>query len=176
MLTRTILTVSLCLLPACSAVGKIQKSSNDIRTIAEESKQNFEKINEAATVEPPRISEIKDRSHQGISQQTEIIEKTEVVIEATAGVKDIIPWWVNTIEIVFICLSILGVLLFVWYSGLGQLLQKIIGYVPSAKRNEAKLLAEALDKEEETTFREAVAYLRAKDPLLDAAFRKRRDA
>lgn len=176
MWTRRILISSLILLSSCSAVAKIQKNSNDIRSIAQESKENFEKINEAATVQPPRIPEIQERSHQGISQQAQIIEKTETVIETTAKVEDKIPWWVDTIEIVLISLSILGVILFLWYSGVGLFIQKLVGYVPSAKRNEAKLLAEALDSKEDTTFREAVAYLRAKDPLLDAAFRKRRDA
>lgn len=176
MLIKKILICSFLFLSSCSAVARIQKDSNDIRSIAQQSKENFEKINEAATNQPPRIPEIQERSNQGISQQTAIIEKTEAVIETTAKVEDKIPWWVGTLELVLTCLSIIGGLLFLWYSGLGTLIQKLIGYVPSAKRNEAKLLAEALDKDEATSFREAVAYLRAKDPLLDEAFRKRRDA
>ena len=176
MLIKTLKILSCCFLISCSAVEKIQRNTNDIRTIAEESKQNFEKINDAAITEPPRIEEIKERSNQGISQQTQIIEKSQVVIEATSQVKDIVPWWANTIEIIFISLSILGVLALCWYAGLGNLIHKLIGYVPTAKRNEAKLLAEALDSKEETTLREVIAYLRAKDPLLDEAFRKRRDA
>jgi hypothetical protein len=159
---------------SCSAVGKIQTNANEIRTLAEESKQEFVKIHEAAAAEPPRTKEIKERSNQGISKQTEIIEKTQVVIEATSGVKDIVPWWASALQVVVIGLSILCCLLFLWYSGLGLLVKKMVGYIPSAKIEEAKLLSEALDDNSNTAIREAVAALRAMDPELNKAFKKKK--
>lgn len=174
MLIRAILTISILASVSCSSVEKIQRSSNSIRSIAQDSKQNFEKINEAATAIPPRVSEIQERSNQGISQQTDIIAKTEGIIEATSGVVDTIPWWANTVEIVMIAISIIGVVVLLWYSGIGRLMQKLVGFIPEQKRQEAKLLDETLNGN--TSIKETIAFLRAKDPTLDAAFRRRKDA
>lgn len=169
-----LLSISTIATSGCSAVNKIQNNANDIRTLAEESKQEFIKIDEAATATPPRVSEIKERSNQGISKQTEIIEKTQVVLEATSGVKDIIPWWATMLETVTIGLAVLGISFILWYSGLGLLMKKAIGYIPSAKVQEAKLLQEAMNEENETTIREAVAAMRATDPELNKAFEKKK--
>lgn len=176
MLTKTIIISLVFFLASCSAVGKIQSGANEIRTLAEESKQEFEKINEAASATDPRISEIKERSNQGISKQTAIIEKTETVIEATSGVKDIVPWWATTLEVVIVGLAILGTCFALWYSGLGLLVKKLIGYIPSAKIQEAKLLSEAIDEQNKTTIREAIAAMRAMDPELNKAFEKHKNA
>ena len=176
MLTKTIIISLVFFLASCSAVGKIQSGTNEMRTLAEESKQEFEKINEAASATDPRISEIKERSNQGISKQTAIIEKTETVIEATSGVKDIVPWWATTLEVVIVGLAILGTCFALWYSGLGLLVKKLIGYIPSAKIQEAKLLSEAIDEQNKTTIREAIAAMRAMDPELNKAFEKHKNA
>lgn len=173
MLKRTIYLLSFACL-SCSSVEQIQKNSNSIRSLAQESKENFEKINEDLSAIPPRIESAKKRSDKGVSQQTAIIEKTEGIIEATSGVNDVVPWWARTLEIGLIAVAIIGSLVFLWYSGLGNLFRKLIGYVPEAKKQEAKLLDETLSGN--TSLRETVAFLRAKDPALDAAFRKRKDA
>jgi hypothetical protein len=161
-------------LASCSAVGKIQNNANDIRTLAEESKQEFVKIHEAASADSPRIQEIKERSNQGISKQTEIVEKTQVVISATSGVKDVVPWWATTLEVLVVGLCILGCLFVLWYSGIGLLLRKAVGFIPSAKMEDAKLLSEAMDEKNKTTLREAVAAMRARDPELNKAFEKKK--
>lgn len=158
----------------CSSVEQIQKNSNEIRSLAQESKQLFEKIHEAATVYPPRIHEITQRSNQGISKQTAIIAETEGIIEATSGVVDTVPWWAHTIEVSMIALGILGVAGLLWYTGVGSLIRKLIGFVPEAKQQEAKLLDETLSGN--TSLRETIAFLRAKDPDLDSAFKKRKNA
>jgi predicted PurR-regulated permease PerM len=169
--TTIIIVCSVCVL-GCSAVEKIQNNSNSIRSIALDSKQNFEKIHEAAVAEPPRIEEIKERSDQGISQQTAIIENAEGIIQVTPKVEDVIPWWVNFIEIVLIALAVLAGSFMLWQSGVGLLVRKMIGYVPEAKHQEAKLLDEALN--DRSSMREVVAFLRAKDSDLDKAFKKRK--
>lgn len=158
---------------SCSAVEKIQHSSNQVRALAQDSKLNFEKIHEAASAEPPRIEEIQERSNQGISEQTEIITKTEGIITATSKVIDVIPWWVNLIEIVAIAVGVIVTVGFMWYAGLGTLLRKLIGFVPESKNQEAKMLDEAI-KGDKTSLREVVALLRAKDADLDRAFKKRK--
>ena len=162
------------LLIGCSSVEQIQKNSNSIGSLAQDSKINFEKIHEAASAAQPRISEIKERSNQGISEQTKIIEKTQRIIEATSGVADTTPWWAKTLEVSMVALSILGIVLLLWYTGIGSLVSKLIGYVPEAKKQEAKLLDEALKGD--TSLRETVAFLRAKDSALDTAFKRRKNA
>lgn len=169
---KAILLLSLACV-SCSSVEQIQKNSNSIRSIAQDSKENFEKIYEASISTPPRISEISERSHQGISQQTKIIAKTEGIIEATSGVKDAVPWWANTIELIMIASAVIGLIVLLWYTGIGTLLRKLVGYVPESKKQEAKLLDEALNGN--TSLRETVAFLRAKDPILDTAFQKRKN-
>lgn len=169
---RTIF-LSLCMF-SCSSVETIQRNSNSIRSIAQDSKQNFEKIYEAAVSVPPRIKEIQNRSHQGISEQAKIIAKTEGIIEATSGVADTTPWWAKMVEISMIAAAILGVVALLWYTGIGTLIRKLVGFVPEAKKQEAKLLDEALRGD--TSLRETVAFLRAKDPLLDTAFQRRKNA
>jgi len=173
------LKISLAILMAllvngCSKVAVIQKSSNSVSTLAHSSKENFEKINDAVTAEPPRLTEAEERSHQGIQEQAQIIEETQTIIEATSGVKDVTPWWANTMEIIAISIGIVGVVFGLWYLGLGVLVRKLIGYVPAAKKAEAEMLSNALDSNDPVTVREAVAVMRAKDPELNAAFKKRK--
>ena len=73
-----------------------------------------------------------------------------------------------------VAIAVIGVVVLLWYSGLGSLFRKLIGYVPEAKQQEAKLLDETLRGD--TSLRETVAFLRAKDPVLDTAFRRRKNA
>jgi len=162
------------LLCSCSAVEKIQRNSNDITTHAQESKAHFEGIISAASAVPPRLEEISQRSHQGILEQTAIIEKAQGVIEATSGVKDIVPWWANTLEIVMISLAVIAILILLWYTGVGTAIRKILGLIPEHKQDQAKLLDEALSGK--TDIREAIAFMRAKDPMLDSAFKKRKES
>lgn len=171
MLIRTTLLLSLAC-ASCSSVEQIQRNSNTIRSLAQDSKENFEKIHEAASSNPPRLDEIKERSNKGISQQTSIIEKTEGIIEATSGVKDTVPWWANMIEISMVALSTLGIVVLLWYTGLGTLIRKLIGFIPESTKQEAKLLDETLNGN--TSLRETIAFLRAKDPMLDAEFQRRK--
>ena len=53
-------------------------------------------------------------------------------------------------------------------------MQKLVGYIPEAKKQEAKLLDETLNGQ--TNIRETIAFLRAKDPMLDAEFKRRKNA
>lgn len=72
-----------------------------------------------------------------------------------------------------VALSILGITVLLWYTGLGTLIKKLIGFVPEAKKQEAKLLDETLQGN--TSLRETIAFLRAKDPMLDTAFQRRKE-
>jgi len=162
-------------LTGCSAVTEINKSANNITSIAQQSKENFEGIREAVQASPPRLAEATERSDQGIQQQAEIIAKSQDILEATSQVKDIVPWWAQLMEIIFISVGLLGAVIGVWYLGLGTLFCKLIGYIPERKTSQASILADALDDSNPTTLREAVAALRGQDPQLDMAFKKRKN-
>jgi hypothetical protein len=157
---------------SCNKVQRIQKNSNDIHALAQASKENYEGIIEAAKAHPARVSEIVERSNQGISQQTQIIEKTKDTILQTSEVVDSVPQWVSTLELglwtVLACVIFIGL----WYLGVGTLTKRIFGFIPEAKKEQAKLLTEALDKQSPTELREVIAYLRAKDPELNAAYKE----
>ena len=172
---KILMTILLVLsIPSCNKVQKIQQNSNEIQSLAQASKDNYEGIIVAAQSDPPAISEIIERSNQGISQQTQIIEKAKDTIIQTSQVVDAVPKWMEMLELglwVALAFAILGVS---WYLGLGTLTRRLFGYIPQAKQDEAKLLREALDSESETELREVIAYLRARDPELNAAYKKAR--
>lgn len=174
MIVRTTLCVMMLSLTGCSAVTEINKSANNITSIAQQSKENFEGIREAVEASPPRLAEATERSNQGIQQQAEIIKKSQDILETTSQVKDIVPWWAQLMEIIFISVGLLGAVIGAWYLGLGTLFCKLIGYIPERKTSQASILADALDDSNPTTLREAVAALRGQDPQLDMAFKKRK--
>jgi len=140
--------------------------------LAESSKDRFQRIDNAARADPPRAEEIIEESDQGLSEQTQIIEATSIVVESVSQVEDKVPWWASMIQTVAIAAIVVAVLIGLWYTGIGTLLRKVLGFIPEAKKEEAKLLDESL--EDPKKLKEAVAAMRAKDPLLNEAFKKRR--
>ena len=162
----------LALLLSCSSVEKIQRNTSDIQQLAQTTKEHFEKINEAAAATPPRIEEIKSRSDQGISATTDIVEKAKVVVAATSGVKDVVPWWADLLSIAAMAAVVIGICVILWQTGLGLVVKKLVGHIPEASHQTAKMLDESL--QDPSKLRESVAALRAKDPALDAAFKKRK--
>lgn len=200
MILRLLLVCSF--LVGCSSVKKIQAGSNTINTSSTVTTKALEKIKEAAIVteqslevvyeavqEIPEVTEevkqhitvaaeaqqtIIERSDQGLLEQTKISTTVKEIIEATASVKDAEPWWSELLQYLAAAAIAIAVVLILWQTGLGLLVRRVIGFIPSAKQEEAKILDEAMSTESSTTIREAVAMLRAKDPELNAAFKRRK--
>lgn len=168
-LLRNVLVLLFFMLCSCSAVEKIQKNGNSIQTRAQTTRSYLEDISQAAKSSPPGLETITQRSNQGILEQTAIIEEAQGIIEATSGVKDIVPWWANTLEIVMIAVALVAVAIILWNTGIGIGIRKMIGFIPEADKEQAKLLTEVLDGN--TDMREAIAMMRAKDPMLNTAFK-----
>lgn len=170
------LVLSFIILFGCSSIREISSSNQNIQDNAIKSKEKFEYINEeTGGTKAPDIIKIHEASSQGILEQTNIIEETKDIVQATTGVKDITPWWSQMIVYVMVCLSILGVVFGLWYLGIGHLTRSLflkLGFVSSAKKDEAKLFLDALDTSNKTTIEEAIAALRARDAELDSAFKK----
>ena len=98
------------------------------------------------------------------------------IITTLPQVEDSVPWWATLVQYGFIATSIIGVLVLLWYLGLGYpikaLMRNFSSLIPSSKRSAAKLLVKANDPESETTTRELIAVLRATDPDFNAAYQK----
>ena len=185
----------------CSSVKKIQAGSNTINTASTTTTKALEEIKEAAIVadhsleviyenvkEIPAAEEIKqhvaiaseaqqtiiERSDQGLLEQATISSTVKEIIEATSSVKDAEPWWAVLLQYASVAVISLAVVIILWQTGVGLVIRRLIGFIPTAKKEEAKILDEALSSESETTIREAVAMLRAKDPELNEAFKRRK--
>ena len=195
------LLLSCSFLIGCSSVKKIQAGSNAINTSSTVTTKVLEDIKEAAIVsessletiseaakETPKAKEIEhhaiiatkaqhtiiERSNQGLLEQAKIATTVKEVIEATSSVEDSEPWWSNLLQYLAAAIISLAVVFILWQTGIGLLFRRLINFIPATKQEEAKILDEAMSKESDTTIREAVAMLRAKDPELNAAFKRRK--
>ena len=153
-------------------------SNQSIQEIASSSKVKFEEIAKetdgSKTADTIKINKI---SSQGILEQTKILEETKNIVQATTGIEDSKPWWVGFINVIMISLSILGVSFTLWYLGIGHLTKSLfirLGFISSVKKDQAKLLSDALDENNKTTIQEAIAALRAQDKELNEAFKERK--
>lgn len=173
--------ISLCflfVLLGCSNVEKIAMSNQKIQEIASSSKDKFEEISkETDGSRQPDSGKINKIATQGVLEQTEILEETKNIVQAATGIEDSKPWWVSFATTTMVALSIIGVVFSLWYLGVGHLTRSIfirLGWISSVKKDQAKLLSDALDSENKTTIQEAVAALRANDKELNEAFKERK--
>jgi hypothetical protein len=146
------------LLLGCSTpTQRIVGASMDIRDLAESSKGRFEEL----------------KVPEGVKEQEQIISLTRVVVEAVPLVQDKPSDILGTLWVASVAVACVAIAFLAWHLGIGRLTRSLFGWVPSPKLQAAKLLDEAVDDDSNTTVREAVAAMRALDPDLDLAFRKR---
>ena len=73
-------------------------------------------------------------------------------------------------------LAIIGSFVLLWYLGLGYpikaLMRSFASFIPSKKREAAKLLVQSQDDDSPTTMREAIAVMRATDKEFNAAYKR----
>jgi hypothetical protein len=164
-------------LTSCSGVQKISQRATNIVDVASSSQKRFETIGEEArkTTDMDR-SLIVSEATAGVKEQKTIIDNVNDIITTLPQVEDSVPWWATLVQYGFIATSIIGVLVLLWYLGLGYpikaLMRNFSSLIPSSKRSAAKLLVKANDPESETTTRELIAVLRATDPDFNAAYQK----
>jgi ABC-type multidrug transport system fused ATPase/permease subunit len=162
-----------------SPVKSIADNANKISTLAQSSKERFERIEEAAKTELIDVQSVQKEAKAGVQEQEKIIATTKITIVDLTKVQDIVPWWGTMINYIFIGLSILGVLAILWYLGVGNLTRNFfysLGmFVPKKKVEEAKLVRKTLASDDPVTTRELVAALRASDPAFDAAYKKTKE-
>lgn len=156
---RALLVLVLLAAGCGSAPQRIADTAVEIRQTAESSKERF------ATLGSP----------VGVKEQERIISLTDEVIADVPNIQSIPNRWNDTLEMAAWAAVALAVAFVVWHLGLGQLTRSLFSWVPRNKAVAAKLLDEAVDPSHQTNMREAVAALRAMDPDLDRAFRRKHD-
>jgi len=176
----TLCLLVLFILSGCkSPVKSIADNANKIATVAQSSKERFERIEEAAKTELIDVESVRSDAIAGKQEQEEIIQTTKITIVDLTEVQNIVPWWASMINYIFIGLSILGILGILWYLGVGNLTRNFfysLGmFIPKRKVEEARLVRKTLASDDPVTTRELVAALRASDPAFDAAFKKTKE-
>lgn len=169
--------ISLSLLGSCSGVEKINNGAIHIKDNAQLSHQRFETINEEVQVTGLVNKElISSEAEAGAREQQNIIEYVNVILKTIPSVEDSVPWWANLLQWGFVALAIVGSLVLLWYLGLGYpikaLMRTFASFIPSRKKETARLLVQSQDDNSPTTMREAIAVMRATDKDFNAAYKK----
>lgn len=158
----------------CSPSQQIAATTTTINRAATSSKERFAIIH-AETEEPtPDLGLIAEQAVGGQEEQEEILLLTGHIHEMLPGVEDKVPEWVYLLEYIAIGLSILAVAWILWNTGIGTLIKRLIGFVPSPKRRDAVMARSMLDPLSPVTVREYVAARRAEDPEFNRAYERTR--
>ena len=148
-----------------------------IRANAESSLDRFSRI-EAATA-AQKYGAIAPEAAKGAAEQRAIIGATETIVSSLPGVKDVVPWWATMLTYGAVALAIVGIVVLLWMTGVGQfvrtLLASVTGLIPRRQRQDADLAAKVMDGASAEGIREYIAARRAADPMFDIAFRKAHD-
>ena len=169
--------ISLSLLSSCSGVERINSGAIHIKDNAQQSHQRFETINEEVQVTGLVNKElISSEAEAGAREQQNIIVYVNVILKTIPSVEESVPWWANLLQWGFIALAIVGSLVLLWYLGLGYpikaLMRTFASFIPSRKKETARLLVQSQDDNSPTTMREAIAVMRATDKDFNAAYKK----
>ena len=158
----------------CSPSQQIATTTTTIGQAAASSKERFTLIGTEATAPTPNLRLIAEQAEEGVEEQEEIILLTGHIHRVLPGVEDQVPYWVNVLQYIAFALMILGVAWILWYTGIGSLIKRLIGFVPKAKRQDASLIRQAMDSESPVNLREYVAARRASDEEFDRAYDRSR--
>jgi len=157
---------------SCSPTRTISNAANTVAEISTSSKNRFAIIHGETQAPTPNLSIISENAIEGEIEQEKIIGLTKKIHTNLTGVEDKVPEWIYLFQYAAIALAILGVGWILWYTGLGTLVKRLIGFVPKAKRREATLAHSVLDSGSPATVREYVAARRASDPEFDKAYER----
>jgi len=167
-----VLIILIFVIVGCSATEKLAKTTSEIQTNAQSSLTRFNTIQNETQTEAPNLLLISEESVGGQREQQSIIDLTQVIHKTLPAVEDQTPYWANLLQYGAIAAIVLGVAWILWYTGIGSILKRLVGFIPQPKKREASLVASVLDTSSETGLREYVAAKRASDPEFDRAFKK----
>jgi hypothetical protein len=110
------------------------------------------------------------------SHQDNILNAADTVHSNVTGIEDSVPWWARTLNNLSYAGIVLGVLILLWYTGVGSLVKRFFWamglFIPRRALRDAELDKESINPERNTSPREAIAARRASDPAYNAAWRK----
>lgn len=124
------------------------------------------------TTSQPKVAELATSIDV---HQDNILEAADAVHANITGIEDSVPWWAKTLNNLSYAGIVLGILILLWYTGIGSLVKRFFWtfglFIPRSVKRDVKLDKEVIDPDRNTTPREAVAAKRASDPAYDAAWR-----
>lgn len=161
----------------CSPSKQISKNITKVSETALSSRDRFNTIvEEVHKTEYIDVLLISDQAKAGAKEQEQIMNIVNNTVELLPQIEDSVPWWVPILEYGLLSLAIIGTFAVLWYLGLGKPIRAFMrlfaSFIPSGKRDAAKLMIEAQDPHSKTSVEEAVAVLRAADPDFNAAYKK----
>ena len=157
---------------ACSPSKRLAKAASNIQQNAQSSLERFTLIEQETSTSAPNILLIAEESVGGQKDQNEILELTRQVHLTLPAVEDQTPYWANLLQYGAIALILIAVAWILWYTGIGSVIKRLIGFIPRPKRREADLAADVLEDGDTTSFREWIAARRARDQEFDRAFKE----
>ncbi len=180
-MARLMAILALAALAGCaSASGRIADSATSIRAHAESSRTRFDRIGASADAGSLDARSVGRDAKAGAHEQGEIIAATDAVVQALPGIRDLEPWWAKVLLWAMVALSVLGIGLLLWMTGVGAFVKRALAgvglLIPARVQSEASLAADVMDKGDPAQVRELVAAMRASDPVFDQAFRRAKQA
>jgi len=157
---------------ACtSPKSAIDNAATYISEQATESRLIAEDIS-STTSEP----ETADKADEIMGLQDNIIESTSDIRTELHGVEDTTPWWGRFLQQGAISLTVLGVVIFLWQTGLGMFIKKFFWslglFIPDRAMRSAKIDIKTMDKEHPLSVNEGCAVRRSSDPAYEYARKK----
>lgn len=161
LLLVVLLVVLSAILKGCKAAPqRIGEQAAAIRQVASSSRERFVAVDDRdGEAEQDRIMSLAEE----ISVDATLVDPTE-------------PWWSGAVRNAAMALAVVAVVVLLWQTGIAAAIRGMFGLLPRRSVATAKLLSEVVEPNSQTSVREAVAAMRASDPLLDAAYRRVRNA
>ena len=161
-LGRTLPQCVLMLCIGCSASQQIATSASEINKQAEIIRDQANQL---------QLDGEQIHSKIIIASADKIISEISDIHASIPKIKDLVPWWVGIMQLMLVAVLVVGGIVLLWQTGIGQAIKIGIGWLPKNKLREASLLQNVLADESPETIREFIAVKRASDPMLDAAWK-----
>jgi hypothetical protein len=173
---RTAIAIVVATVAGCSASGRIAAGTNEVRRLAESSRDRFVAIGTEAASAEPDVDAIAREAGEGSVEQEAIVKATSEIVESLPGVTDVTPWWATLALRAMAALAVVGVAAILWTTGLGELVKRAFWafglLLPRRAVSDADLARSMLDPARPESPREYVAARRASDPAFEAAWRR----
>lgn len=179
LLTCLIVAVSVI---GCSATERTARNSTDIASLARSSETRFNDIGNEAVSENPDLNSIQANAGAGVKEQQEIQTKAKQINSDVPKMTNVVPWWATLLGRLALVSGLIAVLLLLLLTPLGRGVSALVGnalsfvssLLPTRSTKTGELLAKMDDPKDSMTKQEAVAAIRASDPVLNQAYQRKR--